>query len=161
MVSSAVYRYVASRDELLTLLITDAYDSLGEYSERAEAKVARHDLPGRFVAVGQAFRRWALRHPHEYALIFGSPVPGYAAPETTVAPAARVPVLLITVLADHVAGAGAGRRRPGRSRPGCASSGLPSSGSVAANRPGDPAGPRAGTTRRCPRRSPTSCSCGV
>jgi len=114
MVSSAVYRYVASRDELLTLLITDAYDSLGEYAERAEARVARDDLPGRFVATGQAFRRWALRHPHEYALIFGSPVPGYSAPETTIAPAARVPVLLITVLADHVARSGAGSATSGR-----------------------------------------------
>jgi AcrR family transcriptional regulator len=103
MVSSAVYRYVAGRDELLTLLITAAYDSLGEYAERAEAKVAREDLRGRFLAAGQAFRRWALRHPHEYALIFGSPVPGYAAPETTIAPAARVPILLITILAEHVA----------------------------------------------------------
>jgi len=114
MVSSAVYRYVASRDELLTLLITDAYDSLGEFAERAEARVERTDLRGRFLATGQAFRRWGLRHPHEYALIFGSPVPGYAAPQTTVAPAARVPVLLITVLAEHarVGGTPRGGRVP-------------------------------------------------
>ena len=44
MASSAVYRYVASRDELLTLLIVDAYDALGEAVERAEAKVPRDEL---------------------------------------------------------------------------------------------------------------------
>jgi AcrR family transcriptional regulator len=104
MVSSAVYRYVAGRDELLTLLIIGAYDALGAAAERAEAKVPRPDLAGRWYAVGRAVRRWALKHPHEHALIFGSPVPGYAAPQTTIGPAARVPVLLITLLVDAVAG---------------------------------------------------------
>jgi AcrR family transcriptional regulator len=100
MVSSAVYRYVASRDELLTLLIVDAYDSLGAAAERAEAKVDRADVVGRFDAICHAARRWALRHPHEYALIYGSPVPGYAAPQETVGPATRVTRLLATLLAE-------------------------------------------------------------
>ncbi len=100
MVSSAVYRYVASRDELLTLMIVEAYDSVGAAAERAEARVPREDLPGRTRAVCLAVRRWALAHPHEYALIFGSPVPGYQAPPDTVPPAERVPTLLIGVLAD-------------------------------------------------------------
>lgn len=106
MVSSAVYRYVASRDDLLTLLIVDAYDSLGEAVERAEARVDRADLRGRWLAACQAARRWALRHPHEYALIYGSPVPGYAAPRDTVGPASRVARVLLTVVVD---GALAGR----------------------------------------------------
>ena len=112
MVSSAVYRYVASRDELLTLLIVDAYDGLGAAAERAEARVARDDLAGRWSAVCQATRRWGLRNPHEWALIFGSPVPGYVAPERTAAPAARVGVLLIALLRDCVA-AGAAPPDPG------------------------------------------------
>jgi AcrR family transcriptional regulator len=103
MVSSAVYRYVASRDDLLTLLIVAAYDALGEAAERAEARVSRDDLDGRFLAVGRAVRRWALENPHEYALIYGSPVPGYAAPQDTVGPATRVPVLLIGTLVDAIA----------------------------------------------------------
>lgn len=109
MVSSAVYRYVASRDDLLTLLIVDAYDALGAAAERAEARLPRADLDGRFLAVGKAVRSWALAHPHEYALIFGSPVPGYVAPQDTVGPATRVPRLLLTVLVDAVA---AGRYDP-------------------------------------------------
>lgn len=102
MVSSAVYRYVASRDDLLTLLIITSYDALGEAVERAEARVDRADLRGRWLAACTATRRWALRHPHEYALIYGSPVPGYAAPVDTVGPAARVARVLLTVVVDGV-----------------------------------------------------------
>ena len=102
MASSAVYRYVANRDELLTLLIVDAYDALGEAVERAEAKVPREDIEDRYLATCHAARRWALKSPHEFALIYGSPVPGYAAPETTVGPASRVGRVLIGVLYDAV-----------------------------------------------------------
>jgi AcrR family transcriptional regulator len=102
MVSSAVYRYVPSRDELLTLLIVEAYDALGAAAERAESRVDRDDLAGRFRAVCHGVRRWAIRHPHEYALIYGSPVPGYAAPTDTIGPASRVGDLLIGVLAEAV-----------------------------------------------------------
>src|SRR3954462_15401697 len=77
MVSSAIYRYFASRDELLTALIVDAYDALGAAVERAEAAVDRADLLGRWLAACRAVREWALENPHEYALIYGSPVPGY------------------------------------------------------------------------------------
>ena len=102
MVSSAVYRYVPSRDELLTLLIVEAYDALGAAAEQAEAEVDRDDLDGRFRAVARAVRRWALGHEHEYALVFGSPVPGYRAPETTIGPATRVPTLLVAIIRDAV-----------------------------------------------------------
>ena len=100
MVSSAVYRYVPNRDALLTLLIIDAYNSVGAAVEDAESAVRRTDLTGRFQAVARAVRAWAIHHPHEYALIYGSPVPGYAAPEDTVGPATRVPLVLIGILVD-------------------------------------------------------------
>jgi AcrR family transcriptional regulator len=105
LVSSAVYRYFASRDELLTALILDAYNSLGEAAERAEAEVERADLIGRFEAVCHAVRRWAVANPHEFALTYGTPVPGYAAPQDTVGPATRVTAVLGRILVD---GAGAG-----------------------------------------------------
>lgn len=114
MVSSAVYRYFPSRDELLTALIVDAYDVVGEAAERAESAVRRGDFAGRWMAVVRAVRTWAVGHPHEYALIFGSPVPGYHAPPDTVDPAARIPVLLLGLLTDAV---GAGRVRMAASRP--------------------------------------------
>ena len=84
MVSSAIYRYFPSRDDLLTALIIDAYDALGDAVEAADAAVDRADLRGRWLAVCRAARAWALAHPAEYALIYGSPVPGYAAPDDTV-----------------------------------------------------------------------------
>lgn len=103
MVSSAIYRYVPSRDDLLTLLILDAYNALGASVEAAEALVAREDLLGRWSAVCHAVRDWALDHPQEYALVYGSPVPGYQAPQTTVAAATRVTALLSKLLQDAVA----------------------------------------------------------
>jgi len=102
MASSAVYRYVASRDELLTKLITGAYDSLGAAAEEREAAKDRSDLSGRWTAICTAVRDWALANPHEYALIYGSPVPGYVAPTDTIGPASRVSNLLVQILADAV-----------------------------------------------------------
>jgi AcrR family transcriptional regulator len=102
MVSSAVYRYVPSRDELLTLLIIDGYDALGAAAEDAEQTVDRTDLGGRWLAVCHAVRDWAMARPHEYALLYGSPVPGYAAPEDTVRAAIRVTALLAAILTDAV-----------------------------------------------------------
>ncbi|MDJ1131364.1 TetR/AcrR family transcriptional regulator [Streptomyces iconiensis] len=105
MVSSALYRYFPSRDDLLTALITDAYDMVGGAAEEALAaaeSVADSHL-ARWQAVCRAVRAWALAHPHEYALIYGSPVPGYAAPPSTTAPASRVGLALIAVARDAYA----------------------------------------------------------
>ena len=100
MASSAVYRYVASRDELLTALIVDAYDSLGERAEAAARESVGQAAADRWVAVAVAIREWALEHPHEYALLYGSPVPGYAAPDATVVPGTRASLALLSVVRD-------------------------------------------------------------
>ncbi|OII65635.1 TetR family transcriptional regulator [Streptomyces sp. CC53] len=107
MVSSALYRYFPSRDDLLTALIVDAYDALGAAAEAAlEATPPTADPVARWTAVCAAARSWAVAHPHEYALLYGSPVPGYTAPRDTVAPAARVALALVAVVRDaHRAGA--------------------------------------------------------
>lgn len=98
--SSALYRYFSNRDELLTALIVDAYNDLGIMSERAEAEVDRADLRGRWRAACRAIRQWAQAHPHEYALIFGTPIPGYEAPAFTVAAATRVTGVIAAILND-------------------------------------------------------------
>ncbi|MDV8148745.1 TetR/AcrR family transcriptional regulator [Arthrobacter sp. B10-11] len=91
VVSSAVYRYVQNRDELLTLLLIDAYGELGDEVDAAVGRVAEADFAGRFRALGRAVRSWAVREPARYALLFGSPVPGYRAPaERTTGPGTRV-----------------------------------------------------------------------
>ena len=98
MASSALYRYFPSRDELLTRLIIDGYDSIGAAAETADDPTA--PPAERWLAVCRAVRRWALAHPHEYALLYGSPVPGYAAPRDTVPAAVRVAVVLGRILGD-------------------------------------------------------------
>ncbi|MEU3921699.1 TetR/AcrR family transcriptional regulator [Streptomyces sp. NPDC029004] len=114
LVPSALYRYFAGRDALLTALITDAYEVLADAVEAAEAAVPRADVAGRWLAVCRAVRAWALDNPAEYALIYGSPVPGYAAPEDTVGPASRVLLTLSGILFDS---AEAGQHAVGRARP--------------------------------------------
>lgn len=105
MVSSAVYRYFPSRDELLTALIVDAYDAVGTVAEATEASTAPGDdgTEARWLRLATAVRGWALDQPHEYALVYGSPVPGYAAPVDTVDPAARVALVFLRLVADGVA----------------------------------------------------------
>ncbi len=104
MVSSALYRYFASRDDLLTALILDAYNALGEAAEAADAAVTdRSQLRARWLATARGIRGWALGTPAEYALLFGTPVPGYAAPADTITAATRTPVVLIRILADGFA----------------------------------------------------------
>ena len=100
MSSSAIYRYFPSRDELLTSLIVDAYDAVGAAAEEADAGCPRSDHGARWGAVGRAVRRWSLDNPHEYALVYGSPVPGYRAPEDTVGPASRVTLVLARLVDD-------------------------------------------------------------
>ncbi len=110
MVSSAVYRYFPSRDDLLTALIMDAYDAVGDELERANAGRRPSDHLGRWLAMARALRSWALANPQQYALIYGSPVPGYRAPADTIDPATRVSLAFLHLLRDAVE---AGVMKPG------------------------------------------------
>jgi AcrR family transcriptional regulator len=118
MVSSAVYRYFPSRDELLTRLIIDGYDDLGAAAEEADDPTA--PPAERWLAVCRAVRVWALAHPHEYALLYGSPVPGYSAPADTVPAASRVGIVLGRILGE-AARSGALPERSGERDPGLVS----------------------------------------
>jgi AcrR family transcriptional regulator len=90
MVSSAVYRYVGSRDELLTLLVVDAYSELADAVDRAAATTGG-SWRDQLLAMAHAARAWAVDQPARWALLYGSPVPGYHAPrERTVGPGTRV-----------------------------------------------------------------------
>jgi AcrR family transcriptional regulator len=101
MVSSGIYRYVESRDELLTRLIVDSYTSLAQTVAAAHDSVPRRDLAGRWDAIGHGLRAWALDHPHDFALLYGSPVPDYEAPaERTGEPGTAVLALLVGLIDD-------------------------------------------------------------
>ncbi|GAA1637035.1 TetR/AcrR family transcriptional regulator [Nonomuraea maheshkhaliensis] len=100
MVSSAIYRYFPSRDDLLTTLIIDSYNALGEAVEQAEAAAPRAGHLARWLAACHGVRDWAVAHPHEYALIYGSPVPGYQAPQDTIAARVRDLTVLAGIVRD-------------------------------------------------------------
>lgn len=110
MVSSAVYRYFPSRDALLTALLVESYNELGAAAEAADAGVAdRSDCAARWLATFRAVRTWCVTHPGEFGLLYGTPVPGYAAPRDTVDPATRVVRVLVRIVGDAYA---AGARPP-------------------------------------------------
>jgi AcrR family transcriptional regulator len=116
MAPSALYRYFDGRDALLSALILAAYGSLADTAERAADEAARaggNDAE-RWLAVPRALRHWALTHPHEWGLIFGTPVPGYEAPEDTIELYARVAASMTRPVVEASA---AGRLRPGRAAP--------------------------------------------
>ncbi|WP_051154627.1 TetR/AcrR family transcriptional regulator [Ruania albidiflava] len=98
IVSSAIYRYVSCRDDLLTLLVIDGYTALGDAVDQAISAVDTRDHLGRFTALGRTIRTWALAEPARYALLYGTPVPGYDAPgERTTEPGTRVIVALARI----------------------------------------------------------------
>jgi AcrR family transcriptional regulator len=103
MTAPALYRYFGSRDELVTALVIDAYDALADAMEAAVDAAGTGGHAERMRAAFGAFRAWGLEHPTEFALIFGSPIPGYVAPESTRPAGTRYTDLLIGLLAEAVA----------------------------------------------------------
>ena len=96
--SSAIYRHVANRDALLTLLVVDAYTELAD----AVAGTADAGAPSaqQLDLLARSMREWGITHPESWALIYGSPVPGYAAPARETTPAGtRVMLRFLAVLA--------------------------------------------------------------
>ncbi|GAA5099773.1 TetR/AcrR family transcriptional regulator [Nocardia iowensis] len=85
----ALYRYYASRDELITALIRDSYRSLADILRAARDSGA--DVTG----LAYAAREWALANPQRYFLIYGTPIPGYHAPDDTVAITQEIMAVLI------------------------------------------------------------------
>ena len=100
MSPAGLYRYYDGRDELLTDLLTDAYAELAATVE--EAAGGTDDPMHRFRAAVNAYRRWALDDPNRFLLVFGTPVPGYAAPEggPTVEANKRMGRALFVIAAD-------------------------------------------------------------
>ncbi len=110
MVSSGIYRYVESRDELLTRLIVDGYTSLAAAVSRAHDAVDDADLGGRWEAVAHALRAWSLEHPHDFALLYGSPVPDYRAPADRTSEPGTAVLALVTGIVDAAVRVGRGPR---------------------------------------------------
>jgi len=103
MASSALYRYFASYDELITALCVDAYDAVADALAAARDTRPADDHAGRWWAICHAYRRWSLDNRPDFALIFGTPVPGHRAPEAATGPAAgRFATVPLAVYATSV-----------------------------------------------------------
>lgn len=103
--SSAIYRHVADRDALLTLLLVDAYTDLA--SEALAGDDPEAAPRERLAALARGVRRWAVANPARWALAYGSPVPGYAAPaEQTTEPGTRVMARFLTLFTRSTADRG-------------------------------------------------------
>ncbi len=101
MTSPALYRYFASRDDLVTALIVDTYNSLADVLEAVRGGCTPDDYRPCLLEIGLSYRTWAIVHPQDYALIFGTPIPGYEAPtEVTEPPAKRSMRVFISILAE-------------------------------------------------------------
>lgn len=97
--SSAVYRYVADRDALLTRLLVDAFDELADHVEGALARASGSGSE-RLAIFGHAMRAWAIANPARWGLMYGTPVPGYEAPgDMTTAPGTRLMAALVGIVA--------------------------------------------------------------
>lgn len=120
VVPSAVYRHVENRDALLSELLVESYRSLADALEAV--------CSSGWAATAGALRAWALERPHEFQLLYGTPVPGYSAPERTVPEAARIAraFLQARLVGDRAGGAGAPESVPaGTSPPGKDQAALP------------------------------------
>ena len=102
----AIYNYFPRRDDLVTALIIDAYNSFGDSQVEARDAVPEQDLTGRMMAIGMAYRSWALSHPQRYHLIFGTPIPGYEAPLDRVLPSAARSLGALVSVVDALRAAG-------------------------------------------------------
>ena len=102
MTAPALYRYYASRDELLTQLILGTYQDLAELIETAAGR--QPFAAQRITAIAKAMRTWAVTNPQQYLLLYGTPVPGYHAPPEATALARRIFTPIVAGFAELLAG---------------------------------------------------------
>jgi AcrR family transcriptional regulator len=101
MSGPALYRYFASREELLGELVTNGYDELAEVLTKAvqAGPSAGHPAAEQVRALGHALRTWALGQPHRYRLIFATRYgSGFTVPERTVPASHRAMVAILSAL---------------------------------------------------------------
>jgi AcrR family transcriptional regulator len=101
LTAPALYRYFDSLEALVLAVVTDLFEDL----RGAVAAVAgEHAAEEPLVRVGhlvREFRRWSLAHPAEFALMFGSPVPGVTQCDPINEAGARFAETFFTTLGEH------------------------------------------------------------
>lgn len=100
MVSSAIYRYFPSRDDLISALIAQSYQALADTLADQEARGRRRAPRSQFIGLAKRFIEWATDNPEDFALLYGTPIPGFRAANETIEPAARVAAPFFEVVAQ-------------------------------------------------------------
>ncbi|MGY2061364.1 TetR/AcrR family transcriptional regulator, partial [Nocardia gipuzkoensis] len=107
MTSPAIFRYFPTQADLITALCVDAYTDLADTIDATREHTASASPSTRMRSIFATIRRWALDNPADFALIYGTPIPGYHAPEAATGPAAgRIMAATIEVYL-HALAAGA------------------------------------------------------
>ncbi len=104
--SAAIYYYYPNRDGLITDMIVDAYRALRAALEAAREAHASAPIAEQTMAALLAYRAWAIANPAEYALLFGTPIPGYVGPTEITAPEVQATLTVIGELLAEAEQAG-------------------------------------------------------
>lgn len=112
--SSALFRYFPSYNDLISTLVVEAYNDVADALIAARDAQPSTDHVGTWFAICQAYRTWSLENPSEFALLHGTPLPGYEAPQEVTGPAARRSIEL--ALRVYAAAVQAGSADPDRSQ---------------------------------------------
>jgi AcrR family transcriptional regulator len=102
----AIYNYFPRRDDLVTALIVDAFNSLADAQDAVLKKITKGRHSARLSALGLAYRTWAVTYPQRYLLVFGTPIPNYHAPEEVTLPAAARGLIPLTKVIQAISMAG-------------------------------------------------------
>lgn len=106
MTAPALYRYFKNRDDLVTALIVDAYAAMAETIRKRRDEYAQVGHAARFLSGCAGYREWAVAHPQDYNLLFGTPIPGYVGPEEIIVPIAARSLRLMVEIVDEALRAG-------------------------------------------------------
>lgn len=88
MAPAALFRYFETQAALITALCVDANIALAEAMSDGQKAAAQDDSTGRVRAAFLAARSWVLANPGDFALLSGTPIPGYRAQPSETGPAA-------------------------------------------------------------------------
>jgi AcrR family transcriptional regulator len=102
----AIYNYFPRLDDLITALLVDTFEALGDILDAAAGSASEDDFAGRFMAIGLTYRQWAVENPQHYNFIFGNPIPGYHAPEQITTQSARRGMMLLIATIESAQRAG-------------------------------------------------------
>ena len=101
MSGPALYRYFASRDDLLVALVEESYEDLADTLTEVAYRTRSGTPEERLRAALNGTRQWALSQPHRYRLVFGSSYgSGELDPDRIIPPAQRAMEIVLAALSE-------------------------------------------------------------